>query len=157
MKYIALDIAKYFVDKARADISKIEDMTLMKVMKLLYYADGCSLALDNGRLFSEKIVAWGHGPAIIEVYDFYPNAYNLDIIEDKDFVYKEIDEETKELLDVVYSMFGKPYTAWELREKTHREEPWIIASKNGTYFKDPEMIPEVRERYFKNTYLKRVA
>lgn len=157
MTYSALDISKYFIDCDKKDKTKVEDISLMKLLKLLYYAEGCSLALDNGSIFSEKIVAWGHGPAVIEVYDFFPNALDLNEVADKDYEFREIKGEDRLLLNKVYEMFGNPYTAWELREKTHMEQPWINASRDGTYFKDPEITRTSIETYFRNHYIKDAA
>lgn len=143
--YAAVDIASWFKSRAKQDG---EDIDIYKLMFLCYYAQGCSLALDNGRLFNEKIVAWGPGPAIIEVYDSFNKA-------DQDHPIPNItSEDDSELLEVVYEIFGKPYEAWELREKTHRETPWIEASRNGTYFKNPEMTIEKIKVFFKEKYLK---
>ena len=62
-KYKAIDIARWFINRNQKDFNSGEDekMTLLKLLKLLYYAEGCSLALENRSLFDEKIVAWEHG------------------------------------------------------------------------------------------------
>ena len=59
-RYKAIDIARWFIFRNSEDVNNGEDerMTLLKLLKLLYYAEGCSLALDKGSLFDEKIVAW---------------------------------------------------------------------------------------------------
>ena len=58
-RYKAIDIARWFIFRNCEDVNNGEDerMTLLKLLKLLYYAEGCSLALDKGSLFDEKIVA----------------------------------------------------------------------------------------------------
>ena len=54
-KYKAIDIARWFIDRNCEDVNNGEDekMTLLKLLKLLYYAEGCSLALDRGSLFED--------------------------------------------------------------------------------------------------------
>ncbi|WP_208932366.1 Panacea domain-containing protein [[Haemophilus] ducreyi] len=41
----------------------------LKIQKLVYYAQGFSLAINNKPLFSEKIQAWTHGPVTPELYN----------------------------------------------------------------------------------------
>jgi uncharacterized phage-associated protein len=72
-------------------------------------------------LFREKIYAWKHGPVVKEVYCNYstygsgaipvPTRPNLPV-------------ETKNFLDEIYRVFGR-YSAWTLRDMTHREPPWL--------------------------------
>ena len=74
-KYSALTVAKWFLwynDK----ILEEEDADLisnLKLQKLLYYAQGCYLALKNEPLFNEQIVNWAHGPVVEEIYHKYKN------------------------------------------------------------------------------------
>ena len=76
--YKALDIAKWFIFRYAEIEEPGEPLTLMKLLKLLYYAEGCSLALNNKSLFEEDILAWEHGPVVSEVYDAYKkDPYNL--------------------------------------------------------------------------------
>ena len=150
--YRAIDIVNKFIEIDEKEHTK-EKLSLLKAMKLLYYAEGCSLASGNGSLFSEKIVAWGHGPAVIEVYGFYKDPYNLKITTDQNYEYSKIEDKDNELLNQVYQVFGKNYTAWQLREKTRIEKPWIEASRNGTYFKNPEIERDKIEEYFRLKYV----
>ncbi len=120
-KYRALTIAKWFIlrNRAQEEYGDIEPLTLLKLLKLLYYAEGCSLALNNGSLFSEHIVAWEHGPVVKEVYNNFPNAYKLDIAEG-DISELEVAPEDTSILEQVFDVFGE-YSAWGLRNKTHQE------------------------------------
>ena len=61
----ALTVAKYFIDRANKEKKPI---TNKKLQKLLYYAQVWSLVLNKEKLFSERIEAWVHGPAIPIVY-----------------------------------------------------------------------------------------
>ena len=64
-KITALSVAEYFIDKSNKDKKSI---TNKKLQKLLYYAQVWSLVLNDEKLFSERIEAWVHGPAIPVVY-----------------------------------------------------------------------------------------
>ena len=57
-----------------------------------------------------------------------------------------IDNETKNILEGVYSVFGK-YSAWGLREMTHKETPWKSTEQNDVI--DNKIIKE----YFLENYV----
>lgn len=48
----------------------MDDITNLKLQKLLYYAQGYSLAL-LGRPFDDPICAWDHGPAVETAWRSY--------------------------------------------------------------------------------------
>ena len=154
-KYKAIDIARWFIDSNCEDVNNGEDekMTLLKLLKLLYYAEGCSLALDRGSLFDEKILAWEHGPVVEEVWRSFGNAYDLQT-DEEDMVrsLSKISEEDKELLEDVYAVFGK-YSASGLRNKTHAESPWLNATQGGRRFNSEISRQSIME-YFKENYVK---
>lgn len=51
-----------------AIIDNHEDLSHMKLQKLLYCAYGWGLAILNERLFSDKIQVWEYGPIIASIY-----------------------------------------------------------------------------------------
>lgn len=116
----ASKIAKYFLFRAAQDE---ELLTNLKLQKLLYYAQGFSLAIFDKPLFNESIESWTHGPVVPDIYHAYKEhaANPLPPILELDF---SLDDETKELLNEVYSVYGQ-FTAFALRNMTHQEPPWI--------------------------------
>jgi uncharacterized phage-associated protein len=66
----------------------------------------------------------------------------------------KITKEDNDLLEEVYSVFGK-YTASGLRNKTHNEDPWKEASMNGHKLK-LEIPRESIKDYFKKHYVEEV-
>lgn len=120
-KMSALGVAEYFIDKANKDGKLI---TNKKLQKLVYYAQAWSVVLNNKPLFSDKIEAWVHGPAIKSLYvkykDFGFNPIKKDISPLK---MKAINSKTKELLDNIWSVYGK-LDAGYLELLTHSEKPW---------------------------------
>lgn len=68
--YKALDIAKWFVNRAHKDVDENggEYVSHLKLQKMLYYAQGCYGALTGERLFDDKISHWEHGPVVGNVY-----------------------------------------------------------------------------------------
>lgn len=154
-KYCAIDIARWFINRNMIDVANKEDeqMTLLKLLKLLYYAEGCSLALDRGSLFGEKIVAWEHGPVVEEVWRNFGDAYNLQVSSgDMENSMSKFTSEDNELLEDVYSVFGG-YSASGLRNKTHKESPWLDATNGGRIF-NAEITRDAMTRYFKENYVK---
>ena len=65
----AIDIAAYFVELA-SNINE-NDLTNLKLQKLLYFAQGKYLSKYNAPLFKEEIEAWFLGPVVREVYEEY--------------------------------------------------------------------------------------
>lgn len=153
-KYKAIDIARWFIHRNLEDVENGEDekMTLLKLLKLLYYAEGSFLALDKGSLFDEKIVAWEHGPVVEEVWRSFDDAYNLNIPDqDMQDSLSKILKEDNDLLEDVYSVFGK-YSASGLRNKTHKESPWLDATNGGKIF-NAEITRDSISKYFKENYV----
>ena len=48
-----------------------DDLTNMKLNKLLYFSQGHYLKKYGRPLFNNVIEAWGHGPVVPEVYSTY--------------------------------------------------------------------------------------
>ncbi len=117
-----LDVANYFLSLPNEDIG--DSITNLKLQKLVYYAQGFSLALYDESIFTERIEAWEHGPVIPTLYKKYKQlgATPIPIPEDTDF--SKYDDQTKDLLNGIYEEYGQ-FSAWKLREMSHEEEPWI--------------------------------
>lgn len=126
------DIADYFLSLSNDEDSG-ELISNMKLQKLVYYAQGFYLAKYNKPLFSANIEAWALGPVIPELYHKYKEYGGKAIPPPRDIDFSKYDEETKELLDEVYVVYGQ-YSAWKLSELTHNEPPWkkyhLKANKN---------------------------
>ena len=123
-----LNIARYFIVKSYED-GREDEMTNMKVQKLLYYSQSLHLALYNKPLFPEEIQAWRYGPVCPPAYRFYcqfeaeqlpiPDALELAVISQED----------QQILEEVWGYFGS-YHAYSLSDMTHNEFPWKKARKN---------------------------
>lgn len=101
-----------------------DDLTNMKINKLLYYAQGHYLDRFGKPLFDDKIEAWEHGPVVPSVYRAY-KGYGDSPIKDYDpNMISEIPPEAEDILYSVARKYGK-YTASALRNKTHAVgSPW---------------------------------
>lgn len=125
--YNVIQIANYFVQKAK---DSGQDVTHLKLQKLLYFAQGWNLAVNREPLFEGTIQAWKHGPVIPSLYDRLKvfGGQSIPILEVNP---NPMSEETKKLLDAVWDGYGK-YNALTLSSMTHQENtPWakIVAGK----------------------------
>lgn len=145
--YSALEIANWFLNYnyqlREYQDQDTDDISNLKLQKLLYYAQGSFLALRNKALFEENIVAWTHGPVIEKVYYKYRNFGSSGI---NKFEEVDIDPDTESILVEVYDTFGK-YSAWGLREMTHNEDPWKNTIRNSIIENDSI------KKYFEEHYV----
>lgn len=138
------DVAKYFLTLADEDAGDL--ISNLKLQKLVYYAQGFHLALNDAPLFEERIEAWQHGPVVPDLYRAYSPFGSAPLPGPTGFDIDQIDTETQELLDEVYEVFGQ-YSAWKLRNLTHEEPPWKDIFRRGVSY--IEITQESMAEYFK--------
>lgn len=127
----ARQVADFFLSKADDDAGDL--ISNLKLQKLLYYAQGFYLALNDKPLFEEEIYAWTHGPVVPSIYDEFKEHGQAGI--PKPAESPTFDEETVGLLDEVYTVFGQ-FSAWKLRNMTHEEPPWKRTKSGQVISKD---------------------
>lgn len=146
--HTAAQVAKWFLayNRVIATDEGAEYISNLKLQKLLYYAQGSFLAVTDGPLFDDNIVAWQHGPVVESVYHEYKKNGSNGIPFDEDFDFDQFTKEENALLKEVYDTFGQ-YSAWKLRNMTHEETPWKSTVQNC-------VIPQKDIKdYFKQEYL----
>lgn len=127
----ANQVANWFLvrhsSQMQVDESNDENLTQMKLHKLMYYAQGVNLAVFGGRLFNEELLAWQHGPVVRTIYDRFQGQKDLDDFVDENEIsdYEDVaaDSNSRMVLEAVYEEFGD-YSASQLRKMTHSEYPW---------------------------------
>lgn len=138
----AIDVVDYFLSKT---INDDEELTNLKIQKLIYYAQGFHLAIFDRELYQDEIEAWRYGPVCPEVYHkLKENGSNI-ILYDKskqDFS-KIFNKDQIELLDEIYNIFGQ-FSAWKLRDMTHEEPTWMNNKDSASTISHKEM-----KEYFK--------
>ncbi len=146
--HTASDIAKWFLAFNRKVMREgdSEYISNLKLQKLLYYAQGTFYAMTGKKLFNDPIVAWRHGPVVVDVYHEYKENGASGIEFDEPFEFSEYNEETNGILEEVYEYFGQ-YSAWKLRNMTHEERPWKETNLNE------EISPEVIRDFFLEEYV----
>ncbi len=127
--YLATNIAGYFL--GTCDQEAGDNVTHLKLQKLLYYAQGFHLAMNEGEcLFDEPILAWDHGPVVESIWhQFKGFGYNA-IDPPTTFTRDDYPPELQELLDAVNTTYGQ-FTAKRLESMTHDEPPWASTPKDG--------------------------
>lgn len=130
-----LDVVKFFLKLQNADSDSGDVITNLKAQKLLYYAQGITLAKTGKALFNDDFVAWQHGPVIPALYKELKTfgSSQIDLPDDLD-----LDKFTDDQMDIlisVYKTYGQ-FSAWKLRDMTHQESPWKNAGINQVITKD---------------------
>ena len=121
--YSAINIADYIIANYPRD-----DMTNLKLQKLLYFAQGYYLAKTGRPLFIEDILAWKYGPVVREVYKKFNSYVSLPIkkpsSDDVIKLDKENNIEAYMIIEKVMSQYGDK-SAGELVSITHAQAPWM--------------------------------
>jgi uncharacterized phage-associated protein len=142
--YPALTIAKWFIAWAEAEA---EELSNLKLQKLLYYAQGHYLSEHHRPLFSDGIEAWSHGPVVPAVYHDYKTfgGASIELPYEDPFTWADVDPDTAEFLSRVWNTYGG-FSAGRLRNMSHEEPPW------RAHFRPDErgvVIPQEEiEKYF---------
>jgi uncharacterized phage-associated protein len=144
--YSAMTVAKWFVAWAEAED---EELSNMKLQKLLYYAQGHHLAEGRGPLFSDGIEAWSHGPVVPPVYRAFRDfgSETIRLPQSDSFSWDDVDPGTADFLGRVWNTYGG-YSAGRLRAMTHEEPPWqgnFRDGERGTLIPVPDMQEYFRQ------------
>ena len=98
-------------------------MTNLRLNKLLYFAQGNSLARTGKRLFNDVVQAWQLGPVVPVAYDRYSVCGSGPISESAPNS-EEFPDDVVDLLIDVMRYYGR-YTTSTLVDMTHRPDtPW---------------------------------
>lgn len=103
-------------------------VTHMQLQKLVYYAQGWSLALRSMPLFASRIEAWPHGPVVKDLYRVFAPARARSIDPIEGCAAQDASNGELQLLDSIWRGYGR-FSASYLRELTHAEAPWLDARR----------------------------
>lgn len=135
----ANQVANWFLVKhssvMQLDEAVDENLTQMKLHKLMYYAQGVKLAVFSERLFDEELLAWTHGPVVRSIFSRFQGSRELEnnlVTEEELNDYRTITANIEDnmVLEAVYDKFGG-FSAGELRNMTHNETPWLESWEKG--------------------------
>lgn len=144
MTYDALTISRYIIKYSGEKSFRISNL---KLQKLLYFVQSHFLVQKKIRCFDDVIEAWDLGPVVPVAYREYKQfgAGNIpSIFVSYDIVNDTIDDNDCKLIEEVVDVFST-FTATELVELTHKQDPWIDSYERG---KNKVISLESLERYF---------
>ena len=128
----AKNVASYFIEKS-SKLDENNDLTNLKLQKILFYAQVESLKNKDVVAFNDDIEAWQYGPVVRSVYDWLkgcgPYTISSFDVDSDDY---SIDTETEALLDDIWNKYSK-YSASYLVKKTHdgKLSPWESIYNDG--------------------------
>lgn len=120
----AIDVAAYLLHIARLE-EEPEYLTHLRLQKLLYYVQGWSVGLRNDVMFHARIEAWTNGPVVKPLYSTF-SSYRSSPIMESPADAGELSSDEKFFVKLVWDGY-KCYSPNYLRQKTHKEPPWINA------------------------------
>ncbi len=123
-----LDVANFFIalsnDMAEAGLG--DRMTNLRLQKVLFFAQGWSLAKNGKPLFDEEIEAWKLGPVVPVCYSVYKRFGNNELDGNMPPRTAFTEDEYKLLLDVWVAL--SDYSTSKLVNMTHAHNtPWYKA------------------------------
>ena len=126
------DVANFFIAIAgdMADAGLGDAMTNLRLQKILYYAQGWSLARNGKPLFDEPIEAWQYGPVVPAAYEWYKNS-GRGVLSAKMPSASAFTTEEMELLTDAFAELDQ-YSTSALVSMTHgADTPWSSARESG--------------------------
>ncbi|MCL2712319.1 MAG: DUF4065 domain-containing protein [Methanomassiliicoccaceae archaeon] len=148
----AMDVANFFI---HISPSLDEPMTMLRAMKLTYFAQGCSLACLEEPLFDEDVEAWRYGPVVPSVHKalapFRKNKIKKTVGDYRKDAFSA--EQTQLMIDVGLK-YGK-YTTGTLVRMSHATNgPWCrVYEENRRHIKIPKQL--MRTHFTENEPLDR--
>ena len=132
-------------------------LNVLKLQKLMYYAQSWHMAFQGEPLFRGKFQAWPQGPVNREIYDRFAGSKSLeselfDCDVSRDFTAAQISQDKRLHLDRVLQAYGK-YQEPELQEMIAREAPWQEAKGHGAERCEREIDEDNMRRYCTVLYL----
>lgn len=122
----AKQAASFFIEKS-SQLNENNDLTNLKLQKMLYFAQVEYLKEKGVPLFDDPIEAWQYGPVVPVVYDWlkFCGAYQISKF-DVETSADGLDEATIDFLERIWKKYSR-YSAFGLVDKTH--EPGSVWSK----------------------------
>lgn len=146
MAYKAIDIAKKMIDFASKQ-NFTEEISNLRLQKMLYYQQGYHLAAFGTPLFDDPIEAWQYGPVVPSVYDVFRKygASSIPVEEGDPFPLKK---EEDELFADVWEAY-RDFSAIGLMNQTHKERPWIETRRTNA---NSVISTDLMKDFFKRLY-----
>lgn len=144
-----IDIAKWFIN--RTDRAAGDDMTHLKLQKLIYFAQAWHLANLGKPLFEEDMEAWAHGPVVPSVWHEY-KGYQWESIPSGDDA--DVDNNVAAYLEKIYRKYGE-YSGKALERLTHSHEPWL--KTRGDLQPEAKCTDPIDKKLMRDFYAERIG
>jgi uncharacterized phage-associated protein len=155
--HLAAEVANWFIDKAGPD-----PINSIRLQKLIYLAQGWSLAVRNYRLIFEPIEAWDYGPVVPTLHEqlkAYGSGPITKLLPDADRLIQRrrsapaefaplSDEGAKKLLERVWSVYGGFSDVELTAAVTTPDGPWATARAESQNPNRPPVISPYSMRDF---------
>lgn len=142
MKYSAIAIANAFIEQANN--GKTNNLTPMKLQKLMFFAQSWYLKSNNSPLFDGYFERWQYGPVLPEIYHEFKvfgarsiNSFGYSMWSEFQTV-PAADEQVIEFLEQIINAYGD-YSGTQLSWMTHQPETAWSKGKVGTLINFEEM------------------
>lgn len=132
-------IASYIFSRYKAKYG--EDISEMKLHKLLYFTQRESIIQKGEPMFSEQFLAWKYGPVMVPIRGYYASN-QLNTLPTEDFIKDNIS-----IFDTVFEQYA-PKGAWSLSRLSHGELSWqrarqdLLPEQNG---REPLNVDDIRK------------
>lgn len=140
-----LNLSQYIFDR----LDPLAPVEAIKMQKLLYYCQAWSLATRGLGIFPDRVQAWKHGPVVASIYPLHRGDIVLDnwVVGDG----AKLSSEDQAIANAVIDVYGG-FTGWELRDLTHREDPWKRAWEESGQglIQGHEIKPKSMESYYRS-------
>lgn len=141
MPYSATAIANYFLDRANA---AGQEITPMKMQKLVYIAHGWNLAIHGEPLIDEPVEAWRYGPVIPSLFQEFKKYGASPITYYADGTRLPNGANVRDVLNQVMGVYGNK-DAIHLMRLTHAKgSPWRGVRDEGDISPYGEVIDDKR-------------
>ena len=129
-------------DIARELRNMLPNIGVVKLHKLLYYAQGHHLVMFGELLFEQPIEAWANGPVVAALWADEKHGRARPPA-------KDVPGVAIETLRYVVERYGR-LSSRELIDKTHAEDPWrsVSESDDAALAGDPRINDEVLRTWF---------
>ncbi len=150
----SLAIANYFINKANSSGAEI---TPMKVVKLVYIANGWYLGLVGQPLINEPVEAWKYGPVVPSVYHEFKKFGGKQVTDPAqilsghdDTQFELQDRGFEKFLDKIWEVYGI-HDGIYLSAITHKPgTPWYVTwNKYGNMQRHAEIPTELISSHYK--------
>lgn len=136
----AADVAKHI-------LKQTGEISTMKLQKLVYYAQAYKLGWTGERMYHDPVHAWTNGPVIYTLFKQHEGQFSVTADHFPDADSSNLTTTDQKVIGAVLEGLSG-LTGWELRCRTHEEEPWRNAYRPSDERHHREITTEEMASYY---------